>query len=147
MCVIINHISCIINEGVAWYMMCVFIINIWAPSLYGLYRTNIIELVLWFCLEGGGGHVNSALDLGGSPEFCVGLAPIFHPPPQHFSNEHSLNTINKHVRWSAIALCNGLVNVKHLHFRYLSLRLPSTGLTPTLWCVFSTYFCVLPFQY
>ena len=43
---------------------------------------------------GGGDHVNSALDLGGSHEFRTGLAPIFRP--QHFSNEHSLSVINFH---------------------------------------------------
>ena len=35
-------------------------------------------------LSVGGGHVNSALDLGGSREFRAGLDPVSRPPPNTF---------------------------------------------------------------
>ena len=64
-----------------------------------------IELQSLCCdfVQGGGGHVNSALDLRGSHEFCVGLAPIFRPP-QHFSNEHSLTICESNAQYTPLAL-------------------------------------------
>ena len=86
MCVIINHSSCIINDGVAWYMMFVFNINIRVPSLNGLYRT--IELVLWFCPEGGGVMLITHWFKGGHMNSARAWPPF--SGPQLFSNENCL---------------------------------------------------------
>ena len=46
---------------------------------------------------GGGGPVNSSLDLGGHMNSARAWPPFSAPPPpprQHFSNEHSLNWEN-----------------------------------------------------
>ena len=78
--------------------------------------------------RGGGCHVNSALDLGvggGSHEFRAGLAPVFRPLPQHFSNEHSLSGSNVRYcfqSWMARSLYKiwlpGYIRLLILYYEY-----------------------------
>ena len=82
MCFIINHSSCIINDVI--YDLRVQYKQHLSYILNGLYRTMCCEVCVVILSGGGGGHVISALDLGGIHELCMGLAPVFWPPPTLF---------------------------------------------------------------